>query len=146
MGVSPLRWGRVGRQTWEVRGGVVATQHSLFETKSHQFKKVCAWYGVETGEIPMLRTFLAKSWVFTYFSRNTPIFSFARDIWRHTPWPILVIEVSMVGGDQYLSIYTKIKFIKSLVAKIQGGLQPPPPLIRYTKNTLVRRGLSNLQN
>ncbi len=32
----------------------------------------------------------------------------------------------MVRGDQYLSIDTKTKFIETLVAKIQGGLQQPP--------------------
>ena len=70
----------------------------------------------------MFRTFLAKFWIFTHFSRKIPIFGFARDIWRHifvTPWPILVIEVSMVRGGQYLSIDTK--FIETLDAKIQGG-------------------------
>ena len=34
--------------------------------------------------------------------------------------PILVIKVSMVRGDQYLSIDIKTKFIETLVAKIQG--------------------------
>ena len=51
------------------------------------------------------------------------IFSFARDIWLHnyvTSWWILLIDVSMVRDDQYLSIVTEIKFIQALIAKMQG--------------------------
>ncbi len=50
----------------------------------------------------------------------------------------------MVRRDQYLSIETKTKFIKTLVVKIQGvvATTPHPPLVRrVTKNTLVRREL-----
>ncbi len=57
----------------------------------------------------------------------------------------------MVRGDQYLSSDFKTKFIETLVAKIQGGVQQPPPhtptprcrwLHVFTKNKLVRRGLT----
>ncbi len=64
------------------------------------------------------------------FSRKIPISGFARNIWRHnfvTPWPILVIKVSMVWRDRYLAIDIKIKFIEALIAKIQGGWNPQSP-------------------
>ncbi len=53
----------------------------------------------------------------------------------------MVIEVSMVRRDQKLSIDTKIKFIETLVAKIQGVQQPPLWLDVLQKIMLVRRGL-----
>ena len=83
-------------------------------------------------EIPMFRTFLAKFCIFTHLRQKIPIFGIARDICRHnfvTAWPILVIDVSMVRGDHYLSIDTTTKFIETLVAKIN----------KQTKNTKTKQ-------
>ncbi len=125
---------------------VNANQHSFFENKSRHFEKYM--HGMElklTGcvgiVIFLLQTkkqtnpviFLCSElfWQNSEFSpiccEKIPIFDFARDIERHnfvTPWPILVIEVSMVRRDQHLSIDTKAKIMKTMVAKIQGALQP----------------------
>ena len=85
--------------------------------------------GVWCSELFFFFFFLnPEPFFFFFFFVKITIFSFACDIWCHsfvTPWPILLIEVSMVRGYQYLSIYTKTKFIETVVAEIQGVQQPP---------------------
>ncbi len=117
-----LGWGRVGRQSWEVVGLLqpihffklkVAILKNIMhdvELKLTEYVRIIIipFYKCKKGDILMFRTFLAKSWIFTHFSRKIAIFSFARDIWSHnfvSPLPILPIVVSMVrgeSGDQYL--------------------------------------------
>ncbi len=146
--------GRVGRESWEVRG--LLQPRIIFVTKSRHLKKKYV-HDMElklTGcigiVISLLQTqknrwnsdvqnFFWQNFEFLpIFRKKIQIFGFARDIWRHnfvTPWPILVIEVSMGKGAQYLSIDTKTKFIETLVAKIQEVATP----------LLVRRTLQKIR-
>ena len=128
----------LGRQSWEVRG-LFQLNIRFLKLKVASLKNICmiwSWNLQVVLELsfPLLQT--EKNTVklrcselfwqnhFHLFFGKIPIFSFALDILRHnfvTSWPILVIEVSTVRRHPYLSIDIKTKFIKSLVAKIQGS-------------------------
>ena len=71
-------------------------------------------YKQKPGEILIFRTFIAKFWIFAYFTQNIAIFRSGMFLWRHnyvTPWPIVLILVCMSREGPYLPIDTKINFI-----------------------------------
>ena len=88
--------------------------------------------------------FIAKFWIFAYFTQNITIFRSGMLLWRHnhvTPWPIVLILVCMSREGPYLPIDTKINFIGK--SREVVATTPPPPLVTgVTKNSLVRRGIS----
>ena len=81
-------------------------------------------YKKKPGEILIFRTFIAKFWIFAYFTQKSlfsSIFRSGMSLWRHnyvTPWPIVLILVCMDREGRYLPIDTKINFIGGSVWKI----------------------------
>ena len=69
-------------------------------------------YKQQPDEILIFRTFIAKFWMFAYFTQKSQfssIFKFGMSLWRHnyvTPWPIVLILVCMDRKGPYLPIYT----------------------------------------
>ena len=96
------------------------------------------------GEILIFRTFfIAKFWIFAYFSQKNAILRSGMFLWRHnyiTPWPIVLILVCMSREGPYLRIDTKTISLGLRFGKSPGGCNNPPGKTCY-KNSLVRRGL-----
>ena len=85
-------------------------------------------YKQKPDEILIFRTFIAKFWIFVYFSQNIAIFRSGMFLWRHnyvTPWPIVLILVCLNREGPYLPIDTKINFIGGLVRIIWGVATNP---------------------
>ena len=138
MGVSVPPYvprGRVSRQSQRV--GVDATLFSFQKFWFAILKKISAHYDAETyrtcwkyhfpfvyakhREILIFRTFIAKFWMFAYFSQKVVIFRPGTFLWRYdyvTPWLIVLILVCMNREGPYLPIDTKINFIGGSVQKI----------------------------
>ena len=123
IGSTTLPGGRVSRQSQRVRG-VDATFFSFKKTLIRHFEKylhtmilkLTEHVGITTfllyiciskkpGEILIFRTFIAKFWIFAYFSQKIAIFRYGIFLWRHnyvTPWLIVLILVCMNREGPYL--------------------------------------------